>query len=45
MKEERIDIILLVGSGTTRHVARTHNETHRTQITQVPSTTKPDLED
>ena len=33
MKEERIDIILLVRSGTTRHVARTFNETHRTLIT------------
>lgn len=32
-KEERIDIILLAGSGTTRYVARTFNATHRTQIT------------
>ena len=32
-KEERIDIILLVGSGTTSQVARTFNETHRTLIT------------
>ncbi|GBN74547.1 hypothetical protein AVEN_271777-1 [Araneus ventricosus] len=32
-KEERIDIILLTGCGTTRHVVRTFNATHRTQIT------------
>ena len=52
-KEERTDIILLVGSDTTRHVACTFNETHKTQIThdtvakliQVPPTTTPDLED
>ncbi|GBM72897.1 hypothetical protein AVEN_157537-1 [Araneus ventricosus] len=31
-KEERIDIILLAGNGTTRHVALTSNATHRTQI-------------
>ncbi|GBO41137.1 hypothetical protein AVEN_22627-1 [Araneus ventricosus] len=32
-KEERIGIILLTGCGTTRHVMRTFNEMHRTQIT------------
>ena len=33
-KDEWIDIILFVGSGTTQHVACTLNETHRTQITR-----------
>lgn len=32
-KEERIDIMLLAGSGTTRHLTRNFNATQRIQIT------------
>ncbi|GBO10468.1 hypothetical protein AVEN_223721-1 [Araneus ventricosus] len=32
-KEERINIILLTGSGSTRHIANTFDATHRTKIT------------
>lgn len=32
-KEKQIDIILLLGSGTTCHITRTLNTTHRQQIT------------
>ncbi|GBN70519.1 hypothetical protein AVEN_36746-1 [Araneus ventricosus] len=32
-KKERIDNVLLAGSGTTRHLARTFNSMHRIQIT------------
>ncbi|GBN26480.1 hypothetical protein AVEN_194328-1 [Araneus ventricosus] len=32
-KDERVDIILLAGSGTIRHEARIFNVTHRIQIT------------